>query len=261
MRPWAAHHPRGTAASWGQGLFCSGYFGGPFCVCFCVLSCLAFSPLPPRSPATPVSGRPPRHFPSHGFTADPSRRPPATCPGGCKPALPRGLLPPHLAKPRRGTGGLRRGCVGRRDGATGPPGHSPEQRRGPLGAPRREEQAVRPLLLFCPLPPVISKATQRRGKAGWEGGADRRPGQWPPRGKRSLPSSASRGWRTWGGSFNSLGCWGGRVFPEGAEGKEVPVRCIVVYIHFIGKKNLYIKISWQTVKSIHKCKYILLLKQ
>lgn len=33
-----------------------------------------------------------------------------------------------------------------------------------------------------------------------------------------------------------------------------------IYI-LLEKKNLYIKIFWQTVKSIHKCKYILLLKQ
>lgn len=107
---------------------------------------------------------------------------------------------------------------------------------------------------------VISKSVQQRWKAGWEvvteGGAAQGAWHWPPRVNLSLPSSACSDWRIWGRigveEFSQK---------EPRDNKWLACQVNVVYIHFIGKKNFYIKIFWQTVKSIHKCKYILLLKQ
>lgn len=92
------------------------------------------------------------------------------------------------------------------------------------------------------------------------GGAAQRTWHWPARVNLSLPSSACSDWRIWGCILNSLGRWGWKSFLRKSQGKKT-ARLVIVVIYILLEKKFYIKIFWQTVKSIHKCKYILLLKQ
>lgn len=106
------------------------FAGGILEAHFCFLVFFAFSFPPSAFTGHAILGAFSQPLSSHGFMADPSRRPPVTCPLGCNLALHKGSSP----KPRRDTERIRRGRVGRRDGDTG---RSPEQRGerfGPVGA-------------------------------------------------------------------------------------------------------------------------------
>lgn len=185
----------------------------------------------------------PRCLSSHGFIKDPSRPPP------CSPRRP--LLP---AAPWRSLSGLQGGCVAVGRGA---PANSPEhfEGEGALGGRSRKPG---PCCLCVRCPPYLQVCP--REQPGIRQSSPRPSGTGPPplllRSRPPEPSGFGVAALTTGDAK------GEEMYRKGAEGKEVPAQHIVVYIHFIGKKkNLYIKIFWQTVKSIHKCKYILLLKQ
>lgn len=208
-------------ASRGQGLFCRGYFGGPFLFPCFLRFFLPSCPVqwPRRSWSLPPG------VISHGFVVDPSRRPPMTCPPGCNFVLHRGSCP-HT---RQRLVGAQREY----DGATWAGGTGTREQldtalnrgvslSGPWEPSERGTDSPNPPA-FGSAAPVSSKSIHSWGKQGgnWmrTGGAAQRPRHWPPRVNCSLPFSASSGWRVWCRNFNDLGCWGRRVFSEGGQGK------------------------------------------
>lgn len=200
LRPSAAHPSSGHGGILGTGFILLGVLWGPFfnflLFLFCLfLSFFFFSLFSPPAPFTghAILGASPRSLSSHGCIADPSRRPPMTCPPGGNPALHRGCCPRAWQSPV--------GVLLCRDvGGTGTRGHldtALNRERGGRGAfrarasPRREEQAVRTPPLLCPLPRLfqsLSSSGENWG-AKWVqvGGADHRPRHWPPRVNRSAP--------------------------------------------------------------------------
>lgn len=192
-RPPAA---RGTAGSIsGSEIVLPGLLLGPFVILFCFLFIRLF--FPSSAPFTDhgIPGASPFSLSSHGFVFELSRPSPMTCPP-C--ALHRGSCPPHLAKPHRGT----EGSDGAGHGCMGTPGasHKEQGERFGLGGPPKGGGAgdLDPAA-FAATAAVISAYPSSGRKQGGKwvraGGVAQRPLHWLPWVNRSLPSSASSGWR------------------------------------------------------------------
>lgn len=217
LRLLAARHPRGTV---GTGIASLGVLQGPLFVFFCTFFILFFSPRPGSLPS-PWSVLAPDLIQPRFIAA------PRDLPSRVQARIAQGLLPPHLAEVPEGTKGLRGRCGEKGHGDT----QTHPQRAGRAfqtwRRPPKEDYAVPTLLLLCPLPRLFQSLSSSGGKQGGKwvtaGGAARRARHRPARVNPSLPSSACSDWRIWGCILDSFGCRGGRVFSEGAEGKETPV--------------------------------------